>query len=128
MGSKIYGSDHNYMFAIKGLMKVTPNKMLFSVLAISIIGFAYILRIAERPAFAFQPGMNVSFYSNSLWCVLITICTSKNSKLLDSYNNLQSRIWRLLPYNNFGKNHHLCIGYLGDFLCFSCSGNSFKYA
>lgn len=70
------------MFAIKCLMKISPNKMLLSSLFVSILGFSYILRIAERPAsdyFTASDGsnsLNLSFYLNSIWCVLVTICTS----------------------------------------------------
>lgn len=59
-------------------MKVSPNKTLLSLLIISIVSFAYVLRIAERPAAALKNDMNFGFYSNSIWCILVTICTSIN--------------------------------------------------
>lgn len=124
------------MFAVKCLMKISPNKVLLSMLVVSVIGFAYILRIAERPASDYfidhsdnSNSLNLSFYTNAIWCVLITICTSSFIKSYKSSENIDfSRLWRLFPSYNDRKNHHIYFRRLGNFLCFTCGCYIFEYA
>lgn len=64
-----------------------PIKLLTTFLTISILLFSYILRISERPIIYINPDlknlqMNFAEFSNSLWCVVVSISTSKDNYLL----------------------------------------------
>lgn len=63
-------------------LKSMPIKLLSTFLVTSIMLFAYVLRISERPIIYTNPNlknlqMNFSEWSNALWCVVVSISTSK---------------------------------------------------
>ena len=82
--SKIYGCDCGYLFTLKCLIKLRPTISLTFALIISIVFFASLLRIAERPteyilsqdADHTVPANHVGFFENSLWVTVVTLLTS----------------------------------------------------
>lgn len=73
--SKIYGVNYSYMYTVRCLMKNQPLKHLIGCLCFGILIFAYILKICESANQS--KTMDFSYYSNCLWCVIITMTTSK---------------------------------------------------
>jgi len=66
----IYGTDANYEFALKAIMKDTSYIILMVSMPITLIAFSYQLRLFERH-------VNPSFedITTSMWCMTITMLT-----------------------------------------------------
>lgn len=80
---RLTGCNNGYLFVIKGLMKNNPFEVLFAALFLSLITFAYALKVCERPLiYALSQktkqdpvGNDVSNYYNSLWVTIVTMTT-----------------------------------------------------
>ena len=88
---QLTGCRNGYLFVIKSLMKSNPLEMLSIALFISIVTFAYAIKVCERPLIyalaekakllnpkeqSFLPIANdVSNYYNSLWLMIVTMTT-----------------------------------------------------
>ena len=70
----IYGCDATNNFAIKCMMKVYSHRVLAISLVISVLIFAFNLRLFERPL-SESTGQDFNSMINSIWNILITMTT-----------------------------------------------------
>ena len=68
------GSDANFMFSVKSLMKKKPYSVLLSSLIVSVALFGFILRVFERPL-SDASGQDFNSINNAFWVTLITMTT-----------------------------------------------------
>ncbi|KRX03768.1 hypothetical protein PPERSA_04276 [Pseudocohnilembus persalinus] len=76
--TRMYGCQANYQFAIKCLFQDHPLLLITVVFFLSVVVFAFALRICERPInMTIDPSevnkMNFQSLENSIWCIIITI-------------------------------------------------------
>lgn len=77
------GCDNGYFFVMKILMKHKPLEVLSTALLLSILTFAYALKVCERPLIyaisqrdhIFPVPNDVSNYYNALWLTIVTMTT-----------------------------------------------------
>lgn len=87
---QLTGCQNGYLFVIKCLMKSNPLKVLVTALLVSIMTFAYAVKVCERPLIyalskkeltihpdnpLFPIKNDVSNYYNSLWLMMVTMTT-----------------------------------------------------
>ena len=87
---QLTGCQNGYLFVIKCLMKSSPLKVLVTALLVSIMTFAYAVKVCERPLIyalskkehtlhpdnpIFPIVNDVSNYYNSLWLMMVTMTT-----------------------------------------------------
>ena len=75
---EMYDCESGYMFALKCLMRKSPEKIVMMGLIISIPCFGYLLRICERPivrTITDSSEWNFDSYLDCMWNVIITITT-----------------------------------------------------
>ena len=79
--SKIFGCKFGYLYALKCLFKTKPLQLLCLVMGVSIFSFSFILRICERKVKIKEETMDYDFYTNALWCTLVTMATSNKNQI-----------------------------------------------
>ena len=75
---EMYDCESGYMFALKCLMRKSPERIVMMGLIISIPCFGYLLRICERPivrTISDPSQWNFDSYLDCMWNVIITITT-----------------------------------------------------
>lgn len=73
---RMYGCDPDYQYAIKCLFQDYPLSLIATVYSLSVIIFAFALRICERPLLlSGYDDMDFESLENSIWCVWITMTT-----------------------------------------------------
>lgn len=68
------GSEASTHFAIKSILAERPFDLIAFTSILCILMGAFALRIFERPLVK-ESGMDFSSYSNSVWCVVVTMTT-----------------------------------------------------
>ena len=71
----MHGCESDSMFAMKGLMKQKPYPILMGSLGITIIMFAYQLRIFEAPI-SEASGQDFTSMNNAMWNMIITLTSA----------------------------------------------------
>jgi len=83
----LYGYELGFSNIVKTLVKEVPFKTVTFATFISIITFAYCLRICERPLTDILGDQHFGYLSSSIWCVVVTMMTGRLSSLT------ASRLW-----------------------------------
>lgn len=68
------GTNADFMFSVKSLMKKKPYSVLLSSLVLSVALFGFLLRIFERPL-SQASGQDFNSINNAFWVTLITMTT-----------------------------------------------------
>ena len=69
----MFGCQADYFYALRCVMKNNPAKVFSVLLIFSLFYFAHALRICERNRA--DSDVDMSYYYNSLWAVILTITT-----------------------------------------------------
>jgi hypothetical protein len=80
----MHGYELNFSNIIKTMIKEKPFSTLAVTTLISIVVFAYCLRICERPLTDITGDHPFTYLSSSIWVTVVTMMTGKLTQLIQS--------------------------------------------
>lgn len=72
---KAYGFDNSVLFTIKSSLIISPEATASYIFLVTLILFAYLVRVLEMPRFRLEDDDTFDYYFNSIWFTVVTLTT-----------------------------------------------------
>lgn len=72
---KAYGFDNSVLFTVKSSLVVSPESTCSYMFLITLVLFAYVVRVFEMPRFRMEGDDTFDWYFNSMWFTVVTLTT-----------------------------------------------------